>query len=176
VIYLEHKLLSETWLDSMGGSSRKNVKFDVPAEGVRGAVPKVWEPIPIGQGTIRRTGKDLTIVSVGVSVHRAVEAAKLLDQEGISAQVIDLRSISPLDKKLLIGCVSETGRMLVVDEDYQDFGLSGELAAVIGEVGLSIRYARVCTIGSIPFSRTLEYQTLPNVERIVQSAKDLVSR
>jgi acetoin:2,6-dichlorophenolindophenol oxidoreductase subunit beta len=175
VIYLEHKLLSEYWLDSLGGGSRRNMKFDVPPEGARGEVPKVWVPIPIGQGVIRRDGEDLTIVSVGVSVHRALEAAKVLENGGISTQVIDLRTIVPLDKQQVIGSVSKTGRMLVVDEDYEGFGLSGELAAIALEAGISIKYARVCTKGTIPFSRRLEYQTLPNVERIVESAINLVN-
>jgi pyruvate/2-oxoglutarate/acetoin dehydrogenase E1 component len=175
VIYLEHKLLSEYWLDSLGGGSRKNVKFDVPTEGARGAVPKIWEPIPIGQGVIRRDGEDLTILSLGVSVHRAIEAARELERKGISAQVIDLRSVTPLDRQLVIGCVSKTGRMLVVDEDYQGFGLSGELAAVALEAGISMKYSRVCTQETIPFSRELEYQTLPNVERIVEAASNLVN-
>lgn len=175
VIYLEHKLLSEPWLDAMGGGSRKNVKFDVPLEGARGGVPKIWEPIPIGQGVIRCDGGDLTIVSLGVSVHRALEAAGVLEKEGISAQVIDLRSVAPLDNQLVIGSVSKTGRMLVVDEDYRGFGLSGELAAIVLDAGISIKYSRVCTEESIPFSRQLEYQTLPNVERIVESAVNLVN-
>ena len=95
----------------------------------------MWEPIPIGEGVIRRVGADLTIISVGVSVHRAIEAAKRLEKNGISAEVIDLRSVAPLDKKLVIGSTSKTGRMLVVDEDYQGFGLSGELAATVLEAG-----------------------------------------
>jgi pyruvate/2-oxoglutarate/acetoin dehydrogenase E1 component len=176
VVYLEHKLLSGDWLDMLGGGSRKNVKFDVPSEGARGEVPKIWEAIPIGQGVIRKDGEDLTIISVGVSVHRSIEAAKMLEKKGISAQVIDLRSVTPLDKQLIIGCVSKTGRMLVVDEDYQGFGLSGELAAVALEAGISMNYARVCTEDTIPFSRELEYKTLPNVERIVDSAINLVNR
>ncbi len=175
VIYLEHKLLSESWLDMLGWGSRKNVKFDVPPEGALGEVPKIWEPIPIGQGVIRRDGEDLTIVSVGVSVHRAIEAARVLDKNGISAQVIDLRSVAPLDKQLVIGSVSKTGRMLVVDEDYQGFGLSGELAAIVLEAGIFMKYSRVCTEDTIPFSRQLEYQTLPNVERIVEAALHLVN-
>jgi len=175
VIYLEHKLLSDYWLDSMGGGSRKNVKFDVPADGARGKVPKIWEPIPIGQGVIRKDGKDLTVISVGVSVHRALEATQILEKKGISAQVVDLRTVTPLDKQLVIGCVSKTGRMLVVDEDYQGFGLSGELAAVALEAGISVKYSRVCTQNTIPFSRQLEYQTLPNVERIVEAASNLVN-
>jgi acetoin:2,6-dichlorophenolindophenol oxidoreductase subunit beta len=175
IIYLEHKLLSEYWLDSMGGGSRKNVNFNVPTEGVRGNVPNIWEAIPIGEGVIRRNGKDLTIVSVGVSVHRALEAAKILDEQGISTQVIDLRTIAPLDKKLVIGTVSETGRLLVVDEDYQGFGLSGELAAILLEVGISFKYSRVCTNDTIPFSPQLEYHALPNVERITEAAIKLVN-
>ncbi len=175
VIYLEHKMLAEYWLDMMGGGSRKNVKFDVPADGARGEVPKIWEPIPIGQGVIRRDGEDLTILSVGVSVHRAIEAAQILEQKGISTQVVDLRTVTPLDKQLIVGCVSKTGRMLVVDEDYEGFGLSGELAAVALEAGIALKFARVCTTDTIPFSRALEYQTLPNVERIVDAATKLVN-
>jgi pyruvate/2-oxoglutarate/acetoin dehydrogenase E1 component len=174
VIYMEHKLLSEYWLDSMGGGSRKNVNFNVPADGLHGAVPKIWDPIPLGEGTIRRDGKDITIVSVGVSVHRALEAAKILEEKGISTQVIDLRTITPLDKKLVIGTVSETGKMLVVDEDYQGFGLSGELAAILLEAGVPFKYSRVCTNATIPFSPQLEYQSLPNVERITEAATKLV--
>jgi pyruvate/2-oxoglutarate/acetoin dehydrogenase E1 component len=174
VIYLEHKLLSDVWLDALGGGSRKNVTFDVPAEGARGEVPKIWQPIPIGQGVIRREGEDLTIVSLGVSVHRAIEAARSLDKKGVSAEVIDLRTVAPLDKNLVVGSVAKTGRMLVVDEDYQGFGLSGELAAIVLEAGVNTKYTRVCTEDTIPFSRVLEYQTLPNAERIVEAAFKLV--
>ena len=175
VIYLEHKLLSDYWLDYMGGGNRKNVSFDVPPDGAHGQVPKVWEPLPIGKGAIRRDGEDLTIISVGVSVHRAIEAANLLEDKQISAQVIDLRTVTPLDKQLIVGSVAKTGRMLVVDEDYQGFGLSGELAAVVLEAGISMKYSRVCTEDTIPYARQLEHQTLPNVERIVEAAVNLVN-
>ncbi len=175
VIYLEHKLLSEAWLDALGGGSRKNVRFDVPAEGARGEVPKVWQPIPLGEGVIRRVGEHLTMIAVGVSVHRAIEASKMMEKKGISIEVIDLRSVAPLDRKLVIGSVSKTGRMLVVDEDYQGYGLSGELAATALEAGVCMSYSRVCTEDTIPFSRELEYQTLPNVERIVEAATKLVN-
>jgi pyruvate/2-oxoglutarate/acetoin dehydrogenase E1 component len=175
VIYLEHKLLSDYWLDYMGGGNRKNVSFDVPPDGAHGQVPKIWEPIPIGQGFIRREGEDLTIISVGVSVHRAIEAANILENQQISAQVIDLRTVTPLDKQLIVGSVAKTGRMLVVDEDYQGFGLSGELAAVALEAGISMKYSRVCTEDTIPYAQQLEHQTLPNVERIVEAAVNLVN-
>jgi pyruvate/2-oxoglutarate/acetoin dehydrogenase E1 component len=176
VIYLEHKLLSEALLDSLGGGSRMHASFNVPVDGARGEVPKVWEPIQIGQGVIRRVGEHLTIIAVGVSVHRALEASIVMEKKSISAEVIDLRTVAPLDKKLVIGSVSKTGRMLVVDEDYQGYGLSGELAATALEAGVGMKYSRVCTEDTIPFSRELEYKTLPNVERIVDAAIDLVNR
>jgi pyruvate/2-oxoglutarate/acetoin dehydrogenase E1 component len=175
VIYLEHKLLSDYWLDALGGASRKNIKFDVPASGAWGEVPKIWEPVPLGKGIIRREGKDLTILSVGVSAHRAWTAALQLEKESISAEVVDLRSIAPMDQHLIIESVAKTGRMLVVDEDYQAFSLSGELAAIALEAGIRMKYARVGTKSTIPFSRQLEYEVLPNVERIIHSAMALMN-
>ncbi|MGD9099047.1 MAG: transketolase C-terminal domain-containing protein [Anaerolineae bacterium] len=174
VIYLEHKLLSDYWLESLGAGGRKTVQFDVPPQGTLGPVPKTWEPTPLGRATTRRDGADLAIVSVGVSVHRALEAAENLEAQGISASVTDLRTVSPLDKAAVCDAVSKTGRLLVVDEDYEGFGLSGELAAVVLEAGISTKYARVCTQDTIPYARDLEDQTLPNVERIVGAALRLM--
>jgi pyruvate/2-oxoglutarate/acetoin dehydrogenase E1 component len=174
VIYLEHKLLSDYWLEYMGVGGRKNVKFDVPAQGARGPVPKDWSPTPIGQAIARRTGDDLTLVSVGVGVHRALEAAEVLEKQGISAGVIDLRTVSPLDKEAVCQAITRTGRLLVVDEDYEGFGLSGELAAIVLEAGIPVRYGRVCTRDTIPYARDLEDQTLPNVKRITDAAQRLV--
>jgi pyruvate/2-oxoglutarate/acetoin dehydrogenase E1 component len=165
-IFLEHKLLSETWLEFLGSGGRRTVHYDVPAEGAKGPVPRHWEPLPIGKAALRRTGGDVSIVSVGVGVHRALEAAQDLDSEGISAAVLDLRSIAPLDKTAVCETVAETGRLLVVDEDYEGFGLSGELAAVVLEAGLPCRYARVCTPSTIPYDRRREDEVLPNVGRI----------
>jgi pyruvate/2-oxoglutarate/acetoin dehydrogenase E1 component len=176
VIYLEHKLLADYWLDSMGAGGRKTVLYDVPAAGARGLVERVWKPVPIGRALQRRTGHDLTIVSVGVGVHRALEAAAVLERRGISAGVIDLRTVAPLDVETVCDAVARTRRMLVVDEDYRDFGLSGELAAVVLEAGISSKYGRVCTEGTIPYARDLEDQALPNVSRIVAAAVELVER
>jgi acetoin:2,6-dichlorophenolindophenol oxidoreductase subunit beta len=174
VIFLEHKLLSESWLEFLGSGARKTVSFDIPAAGAKGEVPAKWEPLPLGEALIRREGRDLLIVSVGVSVHRALEAAGILEAEGISAGVLDLRTVSPLDKKALCKAVEQTGRLLVVDEDYEAFGLSGELSAVVLEAGLSCKYARVCTQTTIPYNRDLEDQILPNVQRICASARLLM--
>lgn len=176
VIFLEHKLLSETWLQFLGSGARRTVQFDVPAEGAKGAVPKKWGPLPIGKAVLRRAGGDVTIISVGVGVHRALEAAQALEAEGISAGVLDLRTISPLDKTAVCEAVSQTACLLVVDEDYEGFGLSGELAAVVLEAGISCKYARVCTQTTIPYARDREDQTLPNVKRIHAAIAQLVGQ
>jgi pyruvate dehydrogenase E1 component beta subunit len=174
VIFLEHKFLSETWLEFLGSGARRTVHYDVPAEGTKGTVPHKWEPIPVGKALLRRQGEDVTIVSVGLSVHHALETAKTLEKEGISAGVVDLRTVSPLDKTAVCEAVAQTGRLLVVDEDYEGFGLSGELAAVVLEAGISFKYARVCTEGTIPYARHLEDQILPNTERIYKSVRKLM--
>jgi len=173
-ILLEHKLLSESWLEFLGSGARRTVSYDVPAEGVKGAVPKKWQPIPVGKAILRRTGDDITIVSLGLGAHRALQAAQALELEGISAGVLDLRSVSPLDKTAVCEAVARTGHLLVVDEDYEGFGLSGELSAIILEAGISCRYRRVCTRATIPYARHLEDQSLPNIERICASARELM--
>jgi acetoin:2,6-dichlorophenolindophenol oxidoreductase subunit beta len=173
-VFLEPKLLSESCLEFLGSGGRKTVQYDVPAEGARGEVPQKWEPVPIGKSVLRRTGRDVSIVSVGVGVHRAGEAADILQKEGISADVLDLRTVCPLDVPSLYEAASRTGRVLVVDEDYEGFGLSGEVAAVLAEKGLSVKYRRVCTRTTIPYSRKLEDETLPSVSRICASARELM--
>ncbi len=150
------------------------MQFDVPPEGVKGAVPHQWEPVPIGKAVLCRAGGDVIIVSVGVGVHRAIKAAQALESEGISAGVLDLRTIAPLDKTAVCQAVAQTGRLLVVDEDYEGFGLSGELAAVVLEAGVLFKYARVCTQTTIPYARPLEDQTLPNQQRICASVRQLM--
>ena len=174
VIFLEHKLLSQTWLEFLGSGTRRTVQFDVPAKGAQGAVPQDWEPVPIGKAVLRREGDAVTIVSVGVGVHRSLEAAEVLEAEGISAGVLDLRTVSPLDRTAVREAVAQTGRLLVVDEDYEGFGLSGELSAVLLETGISCKYARVCTETTIPYARHLEDQILPNRERIYTSVRELM--
>jgi acetoin:2,6-dichlorophenolindophenol oxidoreductase subunit beta len=174
VVFLEHKLLSETMLEFLGYGGRSTVQFDVPPEGASGIVPQIWTPVHIGKAVLRKKGEDVTMVSVGVGVHRALEAANKLEREGISSGVMDLRSVAPLDRQAILKAVSHTGKLLVVDEDYETFGLSGELAAVVLEAGLQVKFARVCTQTTIPYARKLEEQVLPNVERICSAARKLV--
>ena len=174
VVFMEHKLLSESWRDFLGSGGRTTVKYNVPPHGARGPVPRKWEPLEIGKAKLCREGNDLTMVSVGVSVHRALDAARELEKEGISAGVLDLRTVSPFDKESVCETVAATGRLLVIDEDYETFGLSGELAAVVSEAGIPFKFGRVCTQTTIPYDRHREDETLPNVTRICTAVRKLV--
>ncbi len=176
VIFLEHKLLADYWLDYLGSGGRKTVCYDIPEQGAKGAVPDQWQPIPIGKAVIRRQGTDITMAGAGVGIHRALEAAEILEKDGVSAEVLDLRTISPLDTDALCTSVSKTGALLVVDEDYRDFGLSGELAARVLESGIPVKYARVCTENTIPYNRDLEDKALPNTPAIIDVAIKLIEQ
>jgi len=174
IVFLEHKLISSVWLDFLGSGGRSTVSYDIPRDGTHGPVPERWEPLPIGKAVIRKYGSDLTLATLGVGVHRALQAAAQLEGQGISASVLDLRTVSPLDQVTLCEELRRTGRLVVVDEDYEGFGLSGELAAVALEAGLSFRFGRVCTQTTIPYARELEDEILPNVGRIVEACTKLV--
>jgi pyruvate dehydrogenase E1 component beta subunit len=176
VVFLEPKLLSRSWLQFLGSGGRTTVEFDVPAAGAEGPVPDAWEPLPFGRALTRREGADLVIASVGVGVHRALRTAEMLEDDDVSAAVLDLRTLRPLDSAAVCDAVRSTRRLLVVDEDYEAFGLSGELAAVALEAGLDFGFARVCTRDTIPYARHLEDQALPNVGRIREAALRLVRR
>jgi len=175
VVFLEHKLLSEQWLDYLGGASRPTVDFDrlVPADGASGLVPEPLEPIPFGHSQLRRPGTDVGLVSVGVGVHRCLQAAEELAPEGISAAVLDLRSIHPLDTDAIGDLADRTGRLVVVDEDYTRGGLTGEIAASLLAAGRAPAFRRVTVDTTIPFAPALEYQTLPNTQRILAATREL---
>ena len=175
VVFLEHQLLSEQWIDYLAGGSRSTVDFDhlIPADGAQGEVPLPLEQVPLGRAAVRREGSDVALISLGVGVHRCIEAAQVLGGSGIDASVLDLRSVSPLDRDAVVDQVRKTRRVVVVDEDYVQGGLSGEIAAVLLEADVTAAYARVAVEGTIPFAPHLEYAALPNVERIVAAAAGL---
>jgi len=172
VVFMEPKLLSGPWLEFLGSGGRKTVRYDVPAAGAEGPVPAKWTALPIGKAALRRPGRDVSLISVGVGVHRALEAAEKLENEGISAGVLDLRTVTPLDRAALREAAA-TGRVLVVDEDYEAFGLSGEISAVLAEEGLTVRFGRVAVRSTIPYARPLEEDALPNAGRICSGVKAL---
>lgn len=174
VIFMESKLLSESWLEFLGRGGRESVSFDVPVAGVEGEVPAGIE-VPIGEAAVRRSGDDVTIVSLGVGVHRALEAAVELQQSDVDCEVIDLRTVRPLDYDTVVSSVNKTGALVVVDEDYRECGLSGELAAAVLEAGLRPRFRRVCVEGTLPFERRREEAALPNRARIIGAVKEVAS-
>jgi pyruvate dehydrogenase E1 component beta subunit len=176
VVFLEHKLLSDYWLDYLGGASRDTVAFDVPSKGAFGPVPDPPVPVDIGSAVVRREGDDVALVSLGVEVHRCLETADRLATEGAEATVIDLRSVSPLDRKTVLDAGRTTGAVVVVDEDYIRGGLSGEIAATLAEDRVEVAFARVAVERTIPYARHLEIETLPNVDRIVEAARSLRRR
>jgi pyruvate dehydrogenase E1 component beta subunit len=143
-----------------------------------GPVPEDPYAIPLGKADVKREGKDVTIAAVSLMVYHALDAAEALAAEGIEAEVLDLRSLVPLDKEAIRKSIEKTGRFLVVDEDYKSFGMSGELMAVALEEGhafLKSPPRRLATLDtSIPFSPPLEQYVLPNVEAIRHAARDLV--
>ncbi|MGF1465019.1 MAG: alpha-ketoacid dehydrogenase subunit beta [Sandaracinaceae bacterium] len=176
VVILEHKLLSDLWRESLGGDVRETVTLDVPAAGAEGEVPLPIPAVPIGEAVRRRAGDEITLVSLAVGVHRALEAAERLAERGIGCDVLDLRTVRPLDGATVLESVERTGRLLVVDEDYEQFGLSGELAARALEAGLTPRFGRVCVRETLPFARDAEARALPNVARIEEAAAALMAR
>ena len=175
VVFLEHKLLAAYLRDYLGSGGRKNMDYDVPQEGEKGLVPDQWAPVPFGNAVIRREGPDITMVSLGVGIHRALEAAMVLEERGIQAEVIDLRTVVPLDTATLFQSVSKTGRLLVVDEDYKQFGLSGEIAALVLEQSIPFKFGRVCTEQTIPYSHHQEKKVLPGAQKITAMALSLMA-
>jgi acetoin:2,6-dichlorophenolindophenol oxidoreductase subunit beta len=144
-------------------------------EGSTNQVPTESYAIPFGQARVVREGTDLTIVTLSQMVQKSVLAAEALAKEGISAEIIDLRTIVPLDKASILNSVRKTGRLLIADEDYLSFGLSGEIAAIIAEnldsVSLKAPISRLAVPDvPIPFSRPLEKFVIPQVDSIVSAA------
>ncbi len=174
VVLFEPKLLSAEWLQFLGRGSRETVTFDVPPAGAHGDVAR-GTMVPFGRAAVRRSGNDVTIVSLAVGVHRALEAAERLANDGASCEVVDLRSLRPLDRETIVSSVERTNRLLVVDEDYASFGLAGEVAAVTLEAGLTPQFARVCLDDTLPYARDLEAEALPNVGRIVEAVGRLTT-
>lgn len=175
-VFLTPKLLDAQMLDYLGGASRSTVDFSsvVPQAGAHGPVPRTVEALPFGQAALRRDGNAVTLISVGVGVHRCLEAADALAPEGIEAAVLDLRTVSPLDTTAILEQAQRTGRIVLVDEDYRGGGLSGEVAALLLEHHTGAAFARVTVEQTIPFAPHLERATLPNADRITAAVRTLL--
>ncbi|HUY97066.1 MAG TPA: alpha-ketoacid dehydrogenase subunit beta [Acidimicrobiales bacterium] len=166
VIYMFHKgVMGLGWM--------------TPNARATGEVPEEPYTVPIGKADIKRPGRDLTVVTVSLMVHRALDAAEELAAEGIEAEVLDLRSIVPLDREAIVESVRRTRRLLVVDEDYRSFGMTGEVITTVVEGAFDYLDAPPARLAlpdvPIPYTRPLEQYVLPSRERIVAAARELVA-
>lgn len=162
VVYMFHKNL-------------QGVPFLGLVKGSVNEVPESGYTIPIGKAAVLREGRDITLIGVGATVYMALDAAEELSKEGISAEVIDIRTIQPLDRETLCTSVRKTGRLVVVDDDYFSYGLTGEIIASVTDGCWSslkgppqrVAYPDI----TVPFSPPLERFALPNAAKVVASAR-----
>jgi 2-oxoisovalerate dehydrogenase E1 component beta subunit len=157
VLYFEHKFLY------------RRIKDEVPDEDY---------VVPLGKAALRREGKDLSIITFGAMVHTAMDAAKKLSEEGVEAEILDLRSLAPLDREAILATVANTSRALLLYEARRTGGIGGELAAIIAEEAFEYLDAPVTRVASIdtpvPYAPPLEAAFLPSADRVVDAAKHLV--
>ncbi|HOL82734.1 MAG TPA: alpha-ketoacid dehydrogenase subunit beta [Caldisericia bacterium] len=156
VLFIEHKLLYA----------------------LEGEVPDTDEPIPLGVADVKRPGKDVTVVATGFMVHKALQAADQLAKEGIEVEVVDPRTLFPLDKETIYNSINKTHKVVIVTEEIKRGAWSGELAANIAEDCFETLKAPIKRIGSlntpIPFSPPLEKYVVPNEVDIINSVKSIV--
>jgi pyruvate/2-oxoglutarate/acetoin dehydrogenase E1 component len=161
VVYMFHKrLMGIGWLPA--------------PDGPKTPVPEEDYTIPFGSADIKREGEDATIVTLGLHVHRALDAAETLAEDGISAEVVDLRSLVPLDTETIVKSVEKTGNLVVVDEDYRSYGVTGEIVASVADESLAALDAveRVALPDvPIPYSRPLEQEVVPDAEDIAAAVE-----
>jgi 2-oxoisovalerate dehydrogenase E1 component beta subunit len=156
VLFFEHKFLY------------RRIKEELPEEEYT---------VPIGKAVTRREGRDLTILSYAAMMHTSLEAAAELEKEGIAAEVIDLRTLMPLDKEAILASVKKTNKLLIVHEDTRTGGIAGEIASLVCENAfedLDGPIARVTSLDTpVPYAPTLEEHFLPNVAKVAAAAREL---
>lgn len=147
---------------------------------VRGEVPDEEYTVPIGSAEVKREGADVTVVTYGLMLHYCLEAARTLAEEGIEVEVVDLRTLRPLDTDTVLESVRKTSRAMVVHEDTRALGIGAEVAAVIAEEAfedLDAPVARVAgpEVPGMPFSPLLEAEFMPSPEKIAAAIRDLAA-
>lgn len=167
VVFMFHKSLQGLgWMDQIDPSI--------------GDVPEESYTVPLGKANVLREGTDVTIVGIQMMTHYALQAAERLAAEGIHAEVVDLRSLVPLDKDTILKSVKKTHRLVVVDEDYRSYGMTAEIAAIAAEGALYDLEAPVCRLAipdvPIPYSRPLEHYVIPGPEGIYQAVINLMEK
>lgn len=145
--------------------------------GVKGDVMEEYEPIPLGKGDIKREGSDVTVVATGMCVTQALEAADILAGLGISIEVIDPRTLFPLDKEMIYKSLEKTGKMVIVTEEHKRGAWSGDLAATVTEERFDLLKSKIVRVGSLnvpmPFTKKLEEYVMPSVNDIVNAVKSI---
>lgn len=171
VMFFEHKYLYGS--KSPGG--KLETRGDEIAEGFTSA-PREDYTIPFGRANVKKEGKDITIIATLLMVHKALAAAKELEKEGISIEVIDPRTLVPLDEKTILSSVRKTGRVIIVTEDCLRGGIGAEIAAIISEKAFDFLDApikRVAALNTpIPFAPVAEKYVIPNQDRIIKAVKE----
>jgi len=156
VLFLEHKFLY------------RRIKDEVPEADVT---------VPIGKARLHREGRDLSVITYAAMVHTAQEAADVLAKDGIEVEILDLRTLSPLDRDAITQTVKKTNKVILLHEDTRTGGLAGEIAAIINEEAFDDLDGPIVRITSldtpVPFSPPLEHYFLPNVEDVVREARKL---
>ena len=145
---------------------------------ITGPVPDEEYTLPFGVADIKREGNDVTVVATLYMVHKALKAAEELEKDGISVEIVDPRTLVPLDKETIINSVKKTGRVVIVTEDCKTAGVSAEIAAVIAEEALDYLDAPIKRVANpdvpIPFSPPLESFVIPDEKRIIEAVKEVV--
>ncbi len=158
VIYLYHKVLMTS--------------------GIKGQIPEEEYTIPLGKADIKREGSDVTVVATGLMVHRALAAAAKLQQKGISIEVIDPRTLVPLDKQAIIDSVEKTGKLVIMDEEPKTGSLASEISAIVAEEAFDFLDApikRVCAPDTpVPFSSVLEKFWMPDEEDLLKAVTEIM--
>jgi acetoin:2,6-dichlorophenolindophenol oxidoreductase subunit beta len=143
-------------------------------------IPAGEHLVPLGKASVKRPGSDVTAVAIGAMVSKTLRAAEKLSKDGISVEVVDPRTLIPLDEDAILGSVEKTNRALVVDEGHLRGGAAADIAALIGEKGFDFLDAPVRRVTAldvpIPFSPPLERAAIPDEERIEQAVRELVGR
>lgn len=147
---------------------------------VRGEVPDEDYTLPIGKADVKRAGDDLTVIAYGLMVHYCLEAARTLAEEGVEAEVVDLRTLTPLDRETVLESVRKTSKAMVVHEDSLTYGVGGEIVATIVSEAFDDLDAPVVRVAGpdvpeMPFSPALEAEFMPSPEKIAQAMRDLAA-
>ena len=155
VIYLEHKALYK----------------------LKGLVPEEEYTIPLGKAEIKREGEDVTAVAAGIMVHRTLKAANGAANEGISVEVVDPRTLWPLDKETILESAKKTGRLVVIDEGYSPCGFDAEIASLVAEEAFDYLDAPIKRVNTyhipIPFSPVMENFVIPDKDRILKAIRSI---